>query len=356
MIRSTASGSPEAVFFCAIGARHRSEPIERLLIFKHSADTIAEPLAAYGGRLEVLVMDEAGTFTVDGKPLEGAEPAPTLGWATHDLFATKVARDFMIALLKSPGLKWLQSASAGVDNPVFGQLVARGVRLTTSHGQAVGMADYVLAGVLDHFQRGPERREAQAAHDWRRIQTRELLATRWLLVGFGAVGQAVAQRARAFGADVVAARRNQTPDPLADQIIQPSDIAAELGRADVVVLACPLTPATRHMANADFFAAMKDDAVLVNVGRGGLVDEAALLEALEKARPARAVLDVFETEPLPVDSPFWSHPRVSVTAHASGVGVGQDDRNRDLFLDNLERYLSGKPLRNEVARNDVVTG
>ena len=297
-------------------------------------------------------MDASGAFSLDGEPLADADPAPTLAWATHDVFTSPVARDFMVTLLKASGLKWLQSASAGVDHPAFQQLVARGVRLTTSHGQAVGMADYVLAGVLDHFQRGPERREAQAAHDWRRITIRELLGTRWLIVGFGAVGQAVAERAKSFGAHVTGVRRNQDAEPMADRIIAPDQLAGVLPQADVVVLACPLTPATRHMADKAFFAAMKEDVVLVNVGRGGLVDEAALLAGLDAARPARAVLDVFETEPLPPESPFWSHPRVTVTAHASGVGNGQDDRNRDLFLDNLRRYLSAEPLRNEVARDD----
>ena len=301
-------------------------------------------------------MDAKGGLTLGGEAVAPEDAAPTLAWATQDLFFSAVARDFMVTLLKSAGLKWLQSASAGVDNPVFGQLVSRGVRLTTSHGQAVGMADYVLAGVLDHFQRAPERREAQAAHAWRRIQIREILGTRWLIVGFGAVGQAVAARAKAFGAHVIGVRRDQSSDTFADEIIPPDRVVDQLPTADVVVLACPLTPDTRHMANAAFFAAMKDDAVLVNVGRGGLVDEAALLTGLDAAKPARAVLDVFETEPLPADSPFWSHPRVSVSAHCSGVGNGQDDRNRDLFLDNLDRYLSGKPLLNEVAKSDLATG
>ncbi len=298
-------------------------------------------------------MDARGALSLDGEPLGNQDPAPTLAWATHDVFTSPFARDFMVTLLKASGLKWLQSASAGVDHPAFGQMVARGVRLTTSHGQAIGMADYVLAGVLDHFQRGPERREAQAVHDWRRVRIRELLDTRWLIVGFGAVGQAVATRARGFGAHVTGVRRSQAPDALADLIVPPGEVHRLLPTADVVVLACPLTAATRHMANAEFFAAMKDDAVLVNVGRGGLVDESALIAALEIGNPARAVLDVFETEPLPAESPLWAHPRVSVTAHASGVGVGQDDRNRDLFLDNLGRYLAGDPLRNEVNPDDL---
>lgn len=325
--------------------------IERLLVFEASGRQIAPQLVRHAGALEILTMNAEGRFTLDGQPFDQQNPAPTLAWATHDLFTTPVARDFMVALLKSPNLKWLQSASAGVDNPVFGQLIARGVRLTTSHGQSVAMADYVLAGVLDHFQRGAERRAAQVTGDWKRMQVREVLGTRWLIVGFGAVGQAVAARAKAFGAHVVGARRNQAADPSADRIVAPDRLADEVREADVVVLACPLSAETRHMANADFFASMKDGAVLVNVGRGGLVDEAALLAGLDVGKPAHAVLDVFETEPLPADSPFWSHPRVSMTAHASGIGNGQSDRNRDLFLDNLNLYLSGRPLRNEVAPN-----
>ncbi len=302
-----------------------------------------------------MTLDSKGGLSLDGQSLGDADPAPTLAWMTHDLWGMPAARDFMVTLLKSPGLKWLQSASAGVDNPVFGQLVGRGVRLTTSHGQAVGMSDYVLAGVLDHFQCGPERRAAQAARDWRKIPIRELLDTRWLIVGFGAVGQGVAARAKAFGAHVTGVRRNQAADALADRIISPDRLLDHAPLADVVVLACPLTTATRHMANAAFFAAMKDDAVLVNVGRGGLVDEPALLAALDAGKPAHAVLDVFETEPLPSDSPFWAHPRVSLNAHASGIGNGQNDRNRDLFLDNLGRYLAREPLLNEVAAGEVQT-
>ena len=219
----------------------RRTSIERLLITEDAARTIEHRLVELSGQLEVLTLDALGGLTLDGERLGDADPAPTLAWMTHDLWNAPIARDFMVALLKSRGLKWLQSASAGVDNPAFGQLASRGVRLTTSHGQAVGMSDYVLAGVLDHFQRGPERRAAQAARDWRKIPIRELLDTRWLIVGFGAVGQGVAMRAKAFGATVTGVRRNQAPDRLADRIAPPEDVLDHASQADVVVLACPLT-------------------------------------------------------------------------------------------------------------------
>jgi phosphoglycerate dehydrogenase-like enzyme len=142
---------------------------------------------------------------------------------------------------------------------------------------------------------------------------------------------------------------------LADAIIPLEALPEHLPAADVVVLCAPLNPATRHLANADFFAAMKPGSVLANVGRGALVDEGALLAALARGAPAHAVLDVFETEPLPSDSPFWGHPAVSLSPHNSGVTGAQDARNRDLFLDNLARYLDGRPLLNEIDPRDLAS-
>jgi phosphoglycerate dehydrogenase-like enzyme len=216
------------------------------------------------------------------------------------------------------------------------------------------MAEYVMAGVLDAFQGGAERRRLQAEHRWERQPFREINGSRWLIVGFGAIGKGVADRARAFGAHVTGVRRDQAPDPSAERIAAVSDLPALLPEADVVVLCCPLTAETHHLANAAFFAAMKPGAVFVNVGRGGLVDESALLAALDKGIPEHAVLDVFEAEPLPQDSPFWSNPRVSLTPHSSGMSAGNAPRNDHLFVENLRRYLAKQPLLNEANPKDVV--
>ncbi|HEV7157802.1 MAG TPA: NAD(P)-dependent oxidoreductase [Caulobacteraceae bacterium] len=316
----------------------------RLLIFEPSFRLIEGQLAELG--VEAVVVDRQGGL--------GSEAEPDIGWFSGELYRQPAARALVRAALASSRMQWFHSAAAGFDDPFFARLVAKGVRLSTSHGQAVGMADYALAGVLDHFQRGPERRAAQAEGAWRSLPFREVNGSSWLIVGFGAVGQGVAARARAFGARIVGVRRDQSPHPGADAIAALADLPRLLPEADVVLLSAPLSAATRHLADAGFFAAMKEGSVLVNVGRGALVDEAALLGALEKGRPAHAVLDVFETEPLAPESPFWRHPRVSLSAHCSGVTGAQDGRNRDLFVDNLRRWLDGQPLLYEVDPHDLL--
>ncbi|MDB5441752.1 MAG: hypothetical protein JWP73_128 [Phenylobacterium sp.] len=327
----------------------------RLLIYEPSYRRLRAAIDGLGRKVEPVLVDETGALTLGGQPTTVEDAAIEAAWANNEVWLGPVARDFSVAILKSPDLKWLQSGAAGFDHPIFGQLVARGVRLATSHGQAVGIADYVLWGVLDHLQRGPERRAAQGAADWKRgLRFRELAGSEWLVIGFGAIGQGVGLRARAFGARVTGVRRNPAPDPAADLIAAQADIPALLPRADVVVLSVPLTPATRHLVDAAFLAAMKPRSVLVNVGRGGLVDEPALLAALDKGAPEHAVLDVFETEPLPKESPFWAHPQVTLTPHLSGATEGQAARNDARFLDNLRRYLAGEPLLNEADPKDVL--
>jgi len=326
----------------------------RILFYEPSYRRIAPRIAGLKG-IQPILMDAEGKCSLDGRALAESEIDPEIGWAGSDLFAGPV-RAYMIALLKAPNLKWLQSGAAGFDNPVFAQIVAKGARLTTNHSQAVGMSEYVLGTVLDHFQRGPERRAEQAKRHWGRLPFREIAGSRWLIIGFGAIGKEVARRARAFGAHVTGIRRSAGPDPLADAIAPPERIFDHLPQSDVVVLVVPLSPRTENLADAKFFAAMKDNSVLVNIGRGGLVDEDALLSALDKGKPEHAILDVFRTEPLNADSPFWLHPRVTLTPHASAIGSGLNQRTDDLFVENLKRYLKGEPLLNEANPEDVRAG
>ncbi|HWE99702.1 MAG TPA: D-2-hydroxyacid dehydrogenase [Caulobacteraceae bacterium] len=325
----------------------------RLLIYEATYERLRPRLEAADPALEPVTLSADGRLALQDREVTAETAGALAAWASSEAFLGPAARAFSVAMLKSPQLKWVQSAAAGFDHPIFRQLVDKGLTLTTSHGQSVGMADYVVAGVLDHFQGGPARRAAQAQHEWRRLSFRELADTSWLVFGFGAIGQGVGRRARGFGAKVVGVRRDRAADPAADEIVTLDAARARLGEADVVVFCLPLDAKTRSLADAEFFAAMKPGSVFVNVGRGGLVDEAALLAALDKGTPEHAVLDVFETEPLPPDSPFWTHPRVSLTAHSSGATNGQDGRNDELFLENLRRFAAGEALLNLARAEDV---
>ncbi len=326
----------------------------RILFYEPAYRRIQSRIADIPG-IEPVLMQKDGRLLFDGKEVTPEEAKAEIGWAAADLFAGPV-RDYMVALLKTPGLRWLQSGAAGFDNPVFGAIVDKGARLTTNHSQAVGMAEYTLATVLDHLQRGPERRAEQDAHRWTRLEFREVMNSRWLIVGFGAIGQEIARRAKAFGAYITGVRRNQAPHELAEAIAPQEKILELLPRSDVVVLCVPLSKQTQNLVDARFLAAMKPGAVLVNIGRGGLVDEAALLKSLDSGKPEHAILDVFRTEPLPADSPFWAHPRVTVTPHSSPIGSGLTGRGDDLFVENLQRYLGGKTLLNEADPKEVKGG
>ena len=328
----------------------------RLLIHDESYRRCREAIDAHGDALEVLRVDDSGQIRLGGATLTPAEAAPQAAWLNTDIFFSPAIRPFVAAMLGSPTLSWVQSGAAGYDAGIFRQIAQKGARLTTSHGQAVGIADYVMWGVLDIWQDGARRRAGQAARVWDRLPFREVSGSQWVVFGFGAIGPAIGVRARAFGAHVTGVRRNPAADAAADRIVPPSQLLDLLPAADVLVLAAPATPETRHVANAQAFARMKPGAILVNVGRGALVDEAALVQALDAGAPGHAVLDVTETEPLPPDSPLWSHPKVTLTPHVSGMSTGNTPRNDAVFLENLGRFLAGAPLRNEAAREDVLAG
>lgn len=326
----------------------------RLLIHETSYRRIQAAIAAHGPAVEPLLVSDAGQITLNGAPVSEDDARPEAAWVNAEVFFGGAMRMFATATLKSPDLKWVQSGAAGFDHAIFGQFVQKGATLTTSHGQAVGIADYVLWGVLDVYQGGAGRRAAQAARDWKRLPYRELEGSRWVVLGFGAIGQGVAARAKAFGAYVTGVRRSGGSDPAADAMVTPDRWLDVIAEADVVALCAPSTPETRHIMNAQAFGRMKPGSVLVNVGRGALVDEPALLTALAAGAPGHAVLDVFEVEPQPADGPFWNHPQVTLTPHAAGMSSGNAPRNDALFVENLARYLAGKPLENVADPRDVL--
>lgn len=272
-----------------------------------------------------------------------------VAWLSSDLFFGDGGLGRFSELLEaSTSLRWLQSAAAGVDLPLFGRLLGRGVRLCNAHVTAVPIAECVLRSVLDHFHGAADWRDAEADRRWAHHDFREVAGTTWLVIGLGAIGSEVARRAQAFDAHVIGVRRSPRGDEPVDQILTPDATLAALPTADVVVVSAPATAETESLVDAAFLASMAPDAVLVNVARGSLVDEEALLDALDGGTPEVAILDTFATEPLPPEHRFWSHPRVVVTPHSMGGGLGRWDRGAQLFLDNLARLRSGAELEHEV--------
>jgi len=303
--------------------------------------------------LDVVTMDPTGAFKRGGVAVDAASVDPEVFWLSLDLFPAGMIPAFMAQVLRGTRGKWLQSLAAGVDNPAFKAVMGKGIRLTKSSAQAPPIAEYVIAHAVSLLHPIAEQRRAQDARDWRTVPFREIGSTRWLMLGFGAIGTEIARRLQPFGAHLTVVRRNVAPEALAAQVRPPPDLLALLPDADVVVLACALNDSTRGIAGADFFGAMKRGSLLINIGRGGLVDEAALRAGLDHDQPAHAVLDVFETEPLPKDAWFWDHPKVRVTAHCSNAGDGLAARSDALFLENLRRYRAGEPLLNEAHKSEV---
>ncbi|MFM8821329.1 MAG: NAD(P)-dependent oxidoreductase [Phenylobacterium sp.] len=313
---------------------------------------IRERIAGLGPDFEVIIVKAPGRYLRDGVEIPLAELSPEIVWNTQEAYMSGLLRTLMRPLLDCPSVRWLQTFNAGLDLPIFRRIMEKGVRITKSSAQGVVIAEYVLAHALSLIVPIDAQRDLQARREWGRTPYREVSQTRWLLVGYGAIGEQIAQRARAFGVDLTVVRRG-TDAGLAHRTLPLARIAEALPDSDVVVLACALTDETRDLCNDAFFSAMKPGSILINISRGGLVDEDALRRGLEAGRPGQAVLDVFQTEPLPEDHWIWFHPRVRVSAHTSNSGDGNQPRADEQFIDNLRLYLAGEPLRNEAERSEV---
>ncbi len=250
----------------------------------------------------------------------------------------------------APELEWVQALSAGTDFYDYPVLEERGVMLTSVSGvHAKPIGQQVLAYLL-FFERRFDRAVAQQARrEWDPYFARELGDRTIGIVGVGAIGSQVAEYCDSFGATVLGVKRDPSEAPAAvDEIYGPSRLGAVLKASEYLVLSCPLTDETRGMIDADALAALPDDAVLVNVGRGEVVDQDALVAALENGTLGGAALDVFEDEPLPDESPLWGRDDVLITPHMAGSTPHYWERAADIFLDNLDRYRAGEALRNRV--------
>ncbi len=269
---------------------------------------------------------------------------------------------------QAPRLRWVQLLSAGADHAVGHPGLSAEVILTTTSGiHAINIGQYVLALMLAWAHRLPALIDHQRRGEWpkgrfQRFVPQELRGGTIGIVGYGSIGREVGRLASAFGMRILALQRGDDPadhgytipgigDPqgtLPERFCRPDELRAMLAECDYIVLAVPLTEATRNLVGADELRAMKPSAFLVNVARGGIVDEPALIQALQEGWIGGAGLDVFAQEPLPADSPLWGLENVILTPHIAGITPHYNDRAADVFAENLRRYLAGEPLLNRV--------
>jgi phosphoglycerate dehydrogenase-like enzyme len=271
---------------------------------------------------------------------------------------------------RAPKLRWVQLHSAGINQVQDTPLWQSDVVITTLSGiHASNMAEYVLMMILAFAHRLPRMLDYQARAEWpsqrwAKFVPQDVRGATLGLIGYGSIGREVGRLAHAFGMRVLGVHRGGSagspgyelpelagqPGAEPDRLYTPDQLAQMLAECDYVVLAVPHTSATHHLMDQTTLRAMKPTALLVNVARGAVVDEAALILALREGWIAGAALDVFEQEPLPANSPLWKMENVIISPHISGFTPHYDERATALFAENLRRYLAGEPLLNRVER------
>ena len=237
-------------------------------------------------------------------------------------------------------LRYLQITSAGLDRIPLDWVRERGIKLCNAEGVYSGpMAEWTVMRILELLRRVPQDFRMQLAGEYKRdFKWQELAGKKVFLAGFGAYGREIAKRLRPFGVTLTVFNRSRKEDPNVDEFLPLSELKERLPEADILALAVGLAAETRHLIDTDAFARMKRGALLVNASRGPVVDEAALVTALTDGTLAGAALDVFETEPLPADSPLWKLENVLLSAHNSYFGNNNHRRMMELVLKNLREY------------------
>lgn len=254
-----------------------------------------------------------------------------------------------------PKLKWIQTPAAGVDKLCGEHYANEDIVLTNCSGAfGIAIAEYMLAGLLMLMRGMPAYHAHQRAHRWACAGTcRTIYGSRITVLGTGDIGTSFARRAAALGAHIRGVNRTgRIPDPCFEEIFTSDRIPESVAGADAVVLCLPGTSETARAVNAAVFAAMSSQAIICNTGRGFTVSEPDMIKALQEKRVAGAVLDVFETEPLPADSPLWDMENVIITPHIAGHDDDPINAERifDIFRENLSRYLTGRELTHVVDR------
>lgn len=311
---------------------------------------VAAAAARSGIELDLLVLPP----DPEARMAEAAVARADIAYFSSDIFP-QFTKQFFSATRKAPALKWMQVFNAGVDHPVFASVLERGVRLTTSSGTAAEpIAQTAIAGMLMLARDFPRWIAGQRERKWNPLPPadfpRDLRGQTMLIYGLGPIGAEIARLAHLLGLRITGVRRSAVRVAHVDAMHTPDQLGELLPHSDWLVIACPLTSETRGMVNAALLAKLPRGARIINISRGEVVDELALIAALQSGHLGGAYLDVFAQEPLPVASPLWDLPNVIVTPHNSVASAGNDPRINALFLDNLKRWQTNQPLINEVTK------
>ena len=255
---------------------------------------------------------------------------------------------------RAPSLSWVQATSAGIGQLVakhrYAERMPETVFTTASGVHAIPLAEYTLMSILMFRRKVPQMLTDQRELRWRRFASTDLTGRSLVVVGVGSIGRAVARLASSFGMRTIGVKRTVAgvdPASLHVEDLYPfNELHAALRGAEHVVLSAPHTPETERMIGVTELALLASGAIVVNVARGALIDESALVDALESGHVGGAALDVFQEEPLSLDSPFWTIPNVLVCSHSAGTSDHENERITDIFCENLRRYLAGEPLLN----------
>jgi glyoxylate/hydroxypyruvate reductase A len=251
----------------------------------------------------------------------------------------------------APDLEWVQATSSGIGEFLLRTGLDRsGITFTTAAGvHAIPLAEFVLLGLLHFTKEMPTLREWQLDRHWERHTSAELAGRKVLVVGLGYVGAQVARYCSAMGMEVWGARRMRRSHPVegVTRLIEFTRIREALPQMDALVLACPYTPETHHLIGREELDLLPAEAIIVNIARGAVIDQPELIRALTSGRIKGAALDVFETEPLEAVSPLWDLSNVLVSPHSASTVGSENERIVDLFVDNLQRFLDDRPLRNQ---------
>ncbi len=305
------------------------DPVERVLAQLHEVESASVTISK----------------TAEGLGAALAEARVMFSWGGNRAEVKKV-------LEGGPKLEWIHSRSAGLDSMLFPELVESPLPLTNGSGVfSQSLGEFVIAGALYFAKDMPRMLKSKSERHWDVFELAELSTQTMGIVGHGDIGRAAAKRAKAFGMRVLALRRDtawRAGDEDVDKVYATADLHEMLPECDYVVAAAPLTPQTKHMLSSPEFAKMKRSAVVINVGRGPVIDEAALAAALTDGTVRGAALDVFEVEPLPESSPLWGMDNVFISAHTADHTFTWLNDAVVFFREQLERFRKGEALKNVV--------